>query len=182
MRRALLIHAGSPPPQIDAFDVEIERAAPGRMLLRYRISGATETLLMPPPRPARRSDGLWQHSCFELFARRSGDRGYIELNFSPSSEWAAYRFDGYRAGMREAELPSPPRIEARATTAVFELLVQVDLGSHLDADEACRIGLSAVIEERGGRKSYWALAHPPGEADFHHRDCFALELPAAQRP
>ena len=41
-----------------------------------------------------------------------------------------------------------------------------------------RIGLSAVIEERHGRKSYWALAHPPGKPDFHHDDCFAIELPA----
>ena len=29
--------------------------------------------------------------------------------------------------------------------------------------------------------SYWALAHPPGKPDFHHPDCFALELPAARR-
>jgi hypothetical protein len=36
-----------------------------------------------------------------------------------------------------------------------------------------------VIEERNGRKSYWALAHPPGEPDFHHPACFALELPPA---
>jgi hypothetical protein len=39
-------------------------------------------------------------------------------------------------------------------------------------------GLSAVIEEADGTKSYWALAHPSGEPDFHHPDCFALELPA----
>jgi hypothetical protein len=36
-----------------------------------------------------------------------------------------------------------------------------------------------VIEETNGRKSYWALAHPPGKPDFHHSDCFALGLPAA---
>jgi hypothetical protein len=40
-------------------------------------------------------------------------------------------------------------------------------------------GLSAIIEEADGTRSYWALAHPPGEPDFHHPDCFALELPAA---
>jgi hypothetical protein len=42
-----------------------------------------------------------------------------------------------------------------------------------------RLGLSAVIEETSGRISYWALAHPPGKADFHHSDCFAHELPPA---
>jgi len=41
-----------------------------------------------------------------------------------------------------------------------------------------KLGLSAVIEEIDGTKSYWALAHPPGKPDFHHPDCFALTLPA----
>jgi len=38
---------------------------------------------------------------------------------------------------------------------------------------------STTFEETNGRLSYWALAHPPGKPDFHHPDCFALELPAA---
>jgi hypothetical protein len=38
------------------------------------------------------------------------------------------------------------------------------------------LGLSAVLEATNGDKSYWALAHPPGKPDFHHADCFALEL------
>lgn len=42
---------------------------------------------------------------------------------------------------------------------------------------ALQIGLSAVIEEMDGTKSYWALAHPAGKPDFHHPDCFTLELP-----
>jgi hypothetical protein len=40
-----------------------------------------------------------------------------------------------------------------------------------------QLDLAAVIEERGGRISYWALAHPPGKPDFHHSDCFTLEFP-----
>ncbi len=40
------------------------------------------------------------------------------------------------------------------------------------------LALSAVIEEKEGTKSYWALKHPPGKPDFHHPDCFALTLPA----
>lgn len=41
----------------------------------------------------------------------------------------------------------------------------------------CRLGMSAVIEEQEGTKSYWALAHPPGKPDFHHPACFAITLP-----
>jgi hypothetical protein len=39
-----------------------------------------------------------------------------------------------------------------------------------------RLGLSALIEDTSGCKSYWALAHPPGKPDFHHADCFAYEF------
>jgi hypothetical protein len=39
-----------------------------------------------------------------------------------------------------------------------------------------RLGLSAIIEEASGRRSYWALAHPPGKPDFHHPDSFALRV------
>ena len=41
-----------------------------------------------------------------------------------------------------------------------------------------QLGLSAVLEEKDGTKSYWALAHPPGDKpDFHDPDCFAAQLP-----
>ncbi len=76
---------------------------------------------------------------------------------------------------------SSPRIEARSSDACYELQVSLELDhlSNLSKDATWRLGLSAVIEETSGRKSYWALAHLPGEADFHHSVCFAHELPAA---
>jgi hypothetical protein len=39
-------------------------------------------------------------------------------------------------------------------------------------------GFTAVIEEEGGRKSYWAIAHRPDRPDFHHASCFAGTLEA----
>jgi hypothetical protein len=42
-----------------------------------------------------------------------------------------------------------------------------------------RIGLAAVIEETSGHISYWTLVHPPGKADFHHADSFAVEFSKA---
>ena len=41
-----------------------------------------------------------------------------------------------------------------------------------------QLGLTAVIEEEGGHRSYWALAHAPGKPDFHAPTCFAATLPA----
>ena len=42
----------------------------------------------------------------------------------------------------------------------------------------CEVGLSAVIEEEGGTKSYWALAHHERGPDFHHDACFVARLAA----
>jgi hypothetical protein len=42
-----------------------------------------------------------------------------------------------------------------------------------------RLGLSALIEDKSGGTSYWALAHPPGKPDFHHADSFAYEFSPA---
>ena len=39
-------------------------------------------------------------------------------------------------------------------------------------------GISAVVATKRGKISYWALAHPAGSPDFHHKDCFALKLEA----
>jgi len=58
----------------------------------------------------------------------------------------------------------------------------LDTSIYLPAGDTFGLGLSAVIEETSGRKSYWALAHPPGKPDFHHTDSFALELAGMTRP
>jgi len=52
----------------------------------------------------------------------------------------------------------------------------------LPRDASWHLALSAVIEEAKGNKSYWALVHPPGKPDFHHRDSFAYELSPAVHP
>ena len=135
---------------------------------------------MPDPATPCFRDGLWQHSCFEAFIRADHGDFYCELNLSPSGEWAAYAFDSYREGMRPvAPLPALAIACARSDSSI-ELKAQVDLNGveALASSRSWRLGLSAVIEDVHGNKSYWALAHPPGAPDFHHKDCFALELPA----
>jgi hypothetical protein len=57
------------------------------------------------------------------------------------------------------------------------MTVTVDLPESLRMVDVMA-GFSAVIADKGGRIAYWALAHPPGNADFHHKDCFALQLEA----
>jgi hypothetical protein len=165
---ALVRHPASRCDAIDSIHARIDGP-----VVTFDVRGRIDELLIPPPAPPERTDELWRHSCFELFVREEGE-GYEEFNFSPSGQWAAYRFDRYREGMAPLDIP-PPLIETEISEN--RLLVRVTLQQ--ERRGRCRIGLAAVIEEKGGNISYWALNHPPGAPDFHHRDCFALDLPPA---
>ena len=115
---------------------------------------------------------------------QTGDRhAYFEFNFAHSTQWAAYAFGGYRTGMKIVDELNVVTIETMSDDTRFELRASfaIDRLEKLPLDTALRLGLSAVIEETNGRKSYWSLAHPPGKPDFHHSDCFVLALPSASR-
>ena len=179
MRLTMAIHRDFRCDAVDSIEVDAVRSPGGELLLTYVAEGDLSDLLLPPQGAPERRDRLWQHTCFEIFIRSAASEAYYEFNFSPSGEWAAYRFDGRRVGMRNVNIPSPP-IETE-TRRGFELRSALDLGklSDLPRELPWHVGLSAVIEEKNGCKSYWALAHPPGEPDFHHPACFALQLPPA---
>lgn len=148
----------------------------GRVLeLVFRVSGRIADVLVPEAAVPARMDGLWKHTCFEMFLKPGEGEGYYEFNFSPSGEWAAYKFDSYRQGMRVAEEISPPKIALRKYADGLELRVEIALES---VPGPYRLGLSAVIEGTNGSISYWALAHPAEKPDFHRPDGFVLALPA----
>ena len=159
-------------------DVDVARPRPGRLVLRYAVTGRTSDLRLPSVTASLRADELWRHTCFEAFVRTAPGAAYYELNFAPSTQWAAYGFSGYRSGMRVANEIPAPLIDVQSRDDEYSLQAALDL-ERLPSDAAWRLGLSAVIEDADGNISYWALEHPPGKADFHHSDCFALELTGA---
>ena len=167
MQHLLKLHPDSCCDAVTGIGVKAVRAPGGELSLRYVVSGRIGDLLLPTLAAPARADGLWQHTCFEAFVREG--EGYSEFNFSPSMQWAAYRFDAYRAGMRPAH--EAPHIEIVSGHDSFALHASLTM-----PDGLLRLGLAAVIEEANGQLSYWALAHPPGKPDFHHSDCFGLEL------
>ena len=144
------------------------------LLLDYLIGGDVDHLIYPPATGGARRDELWRSTCLEAFVRVSGRRDYLELNFAPSLDWNAYALVDYRAGLREADLA--PALERDG----YRLSACVRLPD--DAGVEWQLGLSAVIEEIDGAKSYWALAHAPGPPDFHNPACFAAMLPPPERP
>ena len=150
----------------------MRREGPNLLILIYSISGELAGVAFPSTQTSARTDELWKHTCFEAFL--GAGQGYYEFNFSPSSQWAAYRFDGHRAGMRDA--PSDdPSIAWRAEEGAGMLSATL----RLPPDVSGQLGLSAIIEDEDGNRSFWALAHPAGPPDFHHAACFAAELPPA---
>ena len=182
MRQALKLHPDSLCSAVTRIEVDVARPRAGSLVLSYVVTGTIGDLRMPPVVTAARTDELWQHTCFEAFVRRSADAAYYEFNFAPSTQWAAYRFDGYRSGMRVASeierAPDRSAIERPSATHCRPRWSWIGCRA-CRVMLAWRLGLSAVIEETSGRKSYWALAHPPGKPDFHHADCFAHELSPA---
>ncbi|NYT39628.1 DOMON-like domain-containing protein [Sphingomonas sp. R-74633] len=162
----MIPHPASPPVAVSAVEVEAAIVR-GKSVLIYRVTGGPVSI--PPTTAPARTDGLWQTTCFELFIKPVGGEGYFEFNFSPSTAWAAYRFDGYREGMADQSLDAP-RIEP----VEDGILVRVDLGGLPEGD--WHAAITAVIEETNGTKSYWSIAHPAEKPDFHAAANFALEL------
>ena len=165
-------HRDSEAALLDRLEVEIVRTAP--LLWHFRFGGAGDMtrIRFPTLDTSSRRDGLWKRTCAEFFLMDPGG-SYCEFNFSPSTQWAAYRFDSYRSGMKELDLKSEPRIDFTLMPDSFALSAVVDLTGLFEPQaQNLRMGLASVIEDANGRISYWALTHPPGKPDFHHADSF----------
>lgn len=170
----LVCHPDTPPVAVTRIAARI--TPDGDWLrLRWRIEGAS-ALFSPKFAGKGRADNLWQSTCFELFLRQPGEQDYIELNLSPSERWAAYAFRGYREGMAEHPMPREPNCTMRLgqTLAIFDAAVPMATLPSLPWECA----MTAVIEESGGTKSYWAVSHPGGKPDFHDPSCFTARVPA----
>jgi hypothetical protein len=158
---------------VQGLDVQVGYLAGEALHLQYTLRADIARLRIPDPKPARRTDELWRHTCFEAFLHARAGTAYHEINASPSTEWAVYSFDDYRQGMAApANVPAPTIHIARSARELV-LDVRVDL-KVLPPSRA--LALAAVIEDDSGSLSYWALKHPAAKPDFHHAGGFALEL------
>lgn len=170
----LVCHTQTPTPAVRRIQASV-RIEAGILQLRYAISGAIGLLNVPGVQTPERRDELWRYTCCELFIGSALRTEYDEFNFSPSSEWAAYRFQAYRQGMTPLALGVMPTIRTRCDEAILTLDVQFELADVADRHDMM-LALSAVVEESNGHRSYWALKHPEGKPDFHDRVGFVLPL------
>lgn len=161
--------------------MEVDVALPTRGLLEleYGISGEIGRVRIPDPADPGFELGLWEHTCFELFVAADDERAYHELNLAPSRRWAALAFSDYRSG-RPKEDARAPAISWSSGSKRSTLRATIDL-TDLSPEYGSAplvMGISAVLEDEAGGLTYWALAHPAVDPDFHHRDGFIFRVEA----
>ena len=139
---------------------------------RFRVMGELTQIVVPPRTAPERTDKLWRSTCFEVFWQPTGSDTYREFNFAPSGQWAAYQFDAYRDGMRDAPVAvvEMKKLEHSASQLICEFSVRADLLT------SARVALTAVVELQNGQKQYWSLAFPDGKPDFHAAACRTLAI------
>ncbi|RPI62583.1 MAG: DOMON-like domain-containing protein [Lysobacterales bacterium] len=147
----------------------------------YRLTGDLSQVAIPHRQRSQRAERLWEHTCFEAFIAPGPGPRYFELNFSPSTLWAAYVLDDYRKGMRPLTLAAAPAIAVARTPNELHVTAAIEVGAFAQAPWPWRIGLTAVVEDRAGGRAYFALVHPRENPDFHDAAGFAVLLDGSAR-
>lgn len=172
---SLTLHPAGRAPAVESIQIGAARTPENTLFLRYTLVGDLGALVLPAAGAPMRTDDLWKHTCFEAFVRPDANApGYVELNLAPSRKWAAYAFDDYRAGMRNADAIDASNIETSVTGRFYNLRAAIPLASL--GERPWQVAITAVIETANGEKSYWSLAHAPGNPDFHNAAGFTLTL------
>ncbi len=178
----LVPHPKHAPRAVRAVSVEALPGDAGWMRLRWRVEGARALVVPALAGDHARADGLWQTTCFEAFVQPEGARSYVEVNLSPSGRWNVYDFTDRREGMAPRPCaPAPTATMQRTADGV--VVFEASLPRPSLPDGPCRIGLTAVIEEQGGVRSWWALAHGSIDApDFHDPATFLARIDPSISP
>jgi len=148
------------------------------LTIHYALTGKIEDIFLPSPsaNPTRKDD-LWKTTCLEFFVAIEELPHYWEFNLSPSGDWNVYYMDAYRRiGFREEMSIQRLQMETQKATNGFLLTADVDLNPIIRIEQMLEVGVTAVIQTKGGSETYWALTHPAPEADFHLRESFVLAL------
>jgi hypothetical protein len=142
--------------------------------LEYRLRGPLDQLLIPAKSTVSAfKDELWKHTCFEAFLQDKKSPAYWEFNFSPSRDWAIYRFASERQRI-EADIKDIELV-IQQERYPGELIMKIDIRPK-EAFNVGRVGLTTVLEHEDESRSYWALTHTQAKADFHAPESFIINL------
>jgi hypothetical protein len=88
-----------------------------------------------------------------------------------------YQIDAYRrVGFREETSVERLQVAAKKDARHLWLDAAVDLSPLIARAQRLQLGIASVIQSLDQHKSYWAVAHPHPEPDFHRRDSFIVQL------
>lgn len=145
--------------------------------LAWHLEAPDGAVAIPTPaaRPQRRRE-LWEATCFEFFLASPDRPGYWEFNLSPSGDWNVFRFDSYRSGMTDDQAFDALLFTVAGRAGACDASASIDL-ARLDCSAApWHLAVSTVVAEPDGRVSYWALAHPGPQPDFHDSAAFQIRM------
>lgn len=175
IKTCLLAHPAMPHPDVKSLEVNVELTPEGDLVLLYQLNADLTQFIIPVTKPAAQTDGLWEHVCFEAFIAVVGQPDYLEYNFAPSGQWAAYAFSDYRV-RRERTFSQTPKLDIIQMPEQLLMLAIINAKDLPVNPQALplAIGLATVLEAVDTSLSYWALQHPLQNPDFHHRSGFTL--------
>ena len=146
--------------------------------IAYLLSGELDKVTIPQLETGgERCNFLWEKTCFEFFLRPAQPDAsrYWEFNLSPSGDWNVFSLTGYRQGLREESAIATLPFQTKLSTDKLSLFLSVDI-TELVGHQDILLGISAVLIINA-TESFWAIAHPTQQADFHHPKSFILPLP-----
>ena len=146
------------------------------LVLSFVLQGNLDDLVLATTTERKRCDNLWQSTCLEMFWAEEGRKNYWELNLAPNGGWNVYAFTDYRTGMRQEDRIAEPLIETAHTTEGFSLTAELKIGNLHTNKAPLRVGVNAVLKHHDSRLSYWSLAHPKENPDFHAPQTFLLRV------
>ncbi|MGD1866906.1 MAG: DOMON-like domain-containing protein [Phormidesmis sp.] len=151
------------------------------LTLSYLMAGDIDAVALPAfSTTDTRQDRLWEQTCFEFFltasAKKSDQAPYWEFNLSPTGAWNVFALDGYRQGLREELAFTQLPFSVRRSSEGLRLDASIDLSGLDLSDSQWLLGVSTVCVLTGGEETFWAIAHPGPQADFHSAGSFAIQL------
>jgi hypothetical protein len=171
-----------------AIEVELHHNAEC-LFISFRIrTGVTSVDLGNGTPHKERIKGLWEKTCFELFIKNQKGQ-YLEFNFSPLFEWNCFYFEAPGAALKEWEMMQKPETDILLSLDHFLHYTVIkkeyfppgffdreDRKDKTDGANELHAGITAVIKDKKGQLSYWALAHADKRPNFHHFDSFKYKF------
>ena len=145
--------------------------------IRYYIIGKLENISISKfKKDQERKFCLWEDTCFELFIKSKKQNGYWEFNFSPSTDWNAFRFIEYRKDIKEEMQIDEIKVFRKLSESNLQVDVIIDLAKIKQLDEKLELAISAIVKDKDDKIYHFALIHNKDEPDFHDPNSFNFIL------